>query len=112
LYGQLRACSGGVYGRAFLDFRKMFGDGARFYLEKILIQYAEGTIIGMTLTGCEPSKRPQSLRPFLLGEIAQRLGVCGIANSEKVRLPRPSRFSRGGHDADCSAVLEFSGYRH
>jgi hypothetical protein len=25
LYVQLRACSGGVYGRAFLDFRKMFG---------------------------------------------------------------------------------------
>ena len=25
LYVQLRACSVGVYGRAFLDFRKMFG---------------------------------------------------------------------------------------
>ena len=34
LYGQLRACSVGVYGRAFLDFRKLFGVGDGSTLKK------------------------------------------------------------------------------
>jgi hypothetical protein len=85
LYVQLRACSGGVYGRAFVDFRKLFGSGARFYLEKVLIQYPDGAIIKSDLDGVRTNETASIFEAVsVLGdhyEIPPALGVPSPSES-------------------------------
>src|SRR5271155_2201930 len=86
-------------------------------LQRVLIQHPEGAITGMTLTGCEPTKRPQSLRPFLFGGSFRDSRVGQLPESRKLygQLPFntvptllnviPARDNEGGTLSTPSAAL-------